>query len=104
MEACLAERNGPLATIKRWRHEVVAHRTRSGRDAVFYVDNKMNLDDLEGALVQLEELLNHASIAVLRVHNDTRTGSEELIEQGMALFACLGAQVNANAGTPPVVR
>jgi len=101
-EACLAEQDSPLAKIKRWRHEVVAHHTRSGRDSVFYIDNKMNLDDLEGALVQLEALLNHVSSTVLGVHNDTR-GSEDLVEEGIALFACLAAQLNVHVATSPGV-
>ena len=103
IEACLAEQDSPLAKIKRWRHEVVAHHTRSGRDSAFYIDNKMNLDDLEGALAQLEALLNHVSSAVLGVHNDTR-GSEDLVEEGIALFACLAAQLNVHVATPPGVK
>lgn len=98
IEACLNKQNSPLAKIKKWRHEVVAHHTRSGRDSAFYINNKMNLDDLEGALAQLEALLNHVSGAVLGVHNDTR-GSEDLVEEGIALFACLAAQLNVHAAT-----
>lgn len=102
IQACLAEQDSPLAKIERWRHKVVAHHTRSGRNSVFYIDNKMNLDDLEGALAQLEALLNHVSVAVLGVHNDTR-GSEDLVEEGIALFACLAAQVNVHVATSPGV-
>jgi len=102
IEACLAEQDSPLAKIERWRHKVVAHHTRSGRDSVFYIDNKMNLDDLEGALAQLEALLNHVSSAVLGVYNDTR-GSKDLVEEGIALFACLAAQVNVHVATSPGV-
>ena len=100
IEACLAEQDSPLAKIERWRHEVVAHYTKSGRDSAFYIDNKMNLDDLEGALAQLEALLNHVSSAVLGVHNDTR-GSEDLVEEVIALFACLAAQGNVHVATSP---
>jgi hypothetical protein len=89
VEACLAENDSPLAKIRNWRHKAVAHRTTDGRNSTFYVDNKMALDDLENALVQLEELLNHLSWNVLAIHNNTRSGSEGLIEEGKALFACI---------------
>jgi hypothetical protein len=98
IETCLAEEDSTFAKIKKWRHEVVAHHTKSGCNSAFYIDNKMNLDDLEGALTQLEALLNRVSIAVLGVHNDTRE-SEYLVEEGIALFACLAAQANAHVST-----
>jgi hypothetical protein len=34
-------------------------------------------------------LLNTISLKVHGVHNDTETGSEDLIQQGAELFACL---------------
>jgi len=49
----------------------------------------MHLDDIAAGLSQLEELLNAVSLEVLKVHNDTETGSEDLVQQGAALFACI---------------
>ena len=89
VEDHLKARDGPLAKIKSWRHEVVAHRTPAGREGLFYVNNKMHLDDIAAGLSQLEELLNAISLEVLKVHNDTETGSEDLVQQGVALFACV---------------
>lgn len=103
IEACLAKEDSTFAKIKKWRHEVVAHHTKSGRNSAFHVDNKMNLDDLERALAQLDALLNRVSIAVLGVHNDTR-GSEYLVEEGIALFACLAAQANSHASTSSCLK
>lgn len=90
VDACLNARDGPLAKIEFWRHQVVAHRTPNGREAAFYIINKMNLQDIATGLTQLEQLLNTISIEVLKVHNDTETGSEDLVQQGVALFACVG--------------
>jgi hypothetical protein len=89
VETRLNALNGPLAKIESWRHQVVAHRTPGGRDATFYIDNKMKLEDIAAGLTQLEELLNAISLEVFRVHNDTETGSEDLVQQGAAMFACL---------------
>jgi hypothetical protein len=93
VEACLSDKDSPLAKIKSWRHEAVAHRPQDGRDETFYTNNKMNLNDLESALMQLEEALNHLSWNVLRIHNDTRTESMSLVEEGRSLFTSLAAGI-----------
>lgn len=89
VEACLSDNDSLLAKIKSWRHEAVAHYPLSGRDDEFYTNNKMNLDDLESALRQLEDILNHLSWNVLRIHNDTSTGSAGMVKEGRSLFASL---------------
>lgn len=104
VEARLKARDGPLAKIESWRHEVVAHRTPAGREALFYVNNEMHLDDIAAGLSQLEELLNTISLEVLKVHNDTETGSEDLVQQGAALFACIAERRAACADSPPNQR
>lgn len=101
IETRLNTRDGPLAKIKSWRHQVVAHRTPNGREAVFYASNKMNLDEIAAGLSQLEELVNKISFEALRVHNDTETGSEDLVQQGVALFACIAERHVGPAETPP---
>jgi HEPN superfamily AbiU2-like protein len=88
-QASLQAREGPVAKIESWRHKVVAHRTREGRETTFYVSNKMNLEEVASGLSQLEELLNVISLEVLRVINDTETGSEDLVQQGIDLFSCV---------------
>lgn len=93
VEACLSDNDSPLAKIKSWRHEAVAHRPLGGRGETFYTNNKMGLDDLESALIQLEEALNHLSWNVLGIHNDTRTGSMRLVKEGRSLFTSLAAGI-----------
>jgi hypothetical protein len=85
-EACLSGKTGPLAKIKSWRHSTVAHRTARGTADSFYVENKMNLGELEGALKQLDEAINHLSWNVLAIHNDTNSAFEPLIEEGKQMF------------------
>lgn len=93
VEACLSNNNSLLAKIKSWRHEAVAHSPQSGRDEEFYKNNKMNLDDLECALMRLEGILNHPSWNVLGIHNDARTGSAGMVKEGCALFTSLAVGI-----------
>jgi AbiU2 len=97
VEACLSEKSGPLAKIKNWRHEAVAHRSSEGQEESFHADNKMNLADLESALTQLEEALNYLSWNVLGIHNNIRDGSDGLVEDGRSMFASLAVGI---ANTP----
>lgn len=85
-EGCLSEKDGPLVKIKNWRHSHVAHRTARGNRDSFYVENKMNLTELEGALKQLDEAINHLSWNVLAIHNDTNSAFAPLVEEGKHLF------------------
>lgn len=92
VEVRLNADGGPLKKIESWRHEAVAHRTPNGRAGVFYKNNKMNLSEVADGLRQLEQLLNELSMEALRVHNDTETGSLDLVQQGTELFACVADQ------------
>ncbi len=85
--------DGPLKKIESWRHEAVAHRTPNARTDIFYKNNKMNLTEVADGLRQLEQLLNELSMEALRVHNDTETGSLDLVQQGTELFACVADQL-----------
>ncbi|MGQ0525531.1 MAG: AbiU2 domain-containing protein [Betaproteobacteria bacterium] len=99
VEACLSEKDGAIAKIRNWRHETVAHRTTAQRDPDFHATNKMTLADLEGALKQLEEALNHLSWHVLSIHNDTRSGSDGLVDEGKRLFAVIGVGLGCSLQT-----
>ena len=88
-EACMSDKAGPLAKIKNWRHAKVAHRTPRGDPDVFHVENKMDLAEIEGALKQLDEAINHLSWHVLAIHNDTNSAFEALVDEGRALFTAV---------------
>lgn len=83
----MAERTGALAKIKNWRHSQVAHRTTHGSSDSFHVENKMDLPEIEGALKQLDEAINHLSWHVLSIHNDTNSAFEPLAAEGKKLFS-----------------
>ncbi|GAB3765067.1 hypothetical protein GCM10028796_21460 [Ramlibacter monticola] len=85
-EECLSEKAGPLARIKNWRHSNIAHRTAGGSRDSFYVENQMNLTEIEGALGQLDEAINHLSWNVLAIHSDTNSAFEPLVEEGKRFF------------------
>ncbi len=91
VETRLNDSNGPMVKLENWRHQVVAHRTKVGRDDDFYRNNKMHLEDVESAVIELEQLLNRLSVGVLAIHNDTRSGSLDLVDQGASLFASVAA-------------
>jgi hypothetical protein len=94
----LDAKDGPLARLESWRHEAVAHLTPNGRADAFYMNNKMNLDEIADALRQLEQLLNALSMEALRVHNEIETGSLDLVQQGTGLFACIADQQVKSSG------
>lgn len=88
-EVCISDKDGPIAKIRNWRHAHVAHRTVRGDEDTFYFENKMNLGQIEAALKQLDEAINHLSWNVLAIHNDTSSAFEPLVEQGKALFSAV---------------
>lgn len=101
VEACLAKKGSPLLKLQKWRHRAVAHNAAKGRSPDFYVKNRMTLTEIEGALVQLEDLLNHLSWNVLAIHNDTHSGFERIVDDGKAFFACAAAGIQSESKTEP---
>jgi hypothetical protein len=95
VEARLNATDGPLAKIESWRHQVVAHRTPNGRADAFYKNNRMHLTEVANGLRQLQELLNIFSVEILRVHNDTESGSIDLVHQAADLFASIAASTQS---------
>ena len=83
----LEAKEGPLAKFESWRHKAVAHRTKDAQLADFHLANKMNLEEVVSGLRTLQLLLNAVSMNVLRIHNDTETGSKDLIKQCNDLFS-----------------
>jgi AbiU2 len=93
VEACLSIKDGLLEKIKNWRHQAVAHHPLFGRDEAFYTDTKMNLDEIESALMHLEDALNRLSFNALGIINDTRTGSTCLVEEGQSMFTSIAVGI-----------
>ena len=91
VETALSSKAGPLAKLRAWRHEVVAHRTPSVKNDAFYQSNRLKLPEIEEALLQLEGLLNHLSWNLLGLHNDTRTGSAALADEAAALLELIAS-------------
>ena len=83
----MAHNAGALAKIRNWRHKQVAHRTAQGDGDSFHEENKMGLAEIEGALKQLDEAINHLSWNMLSIHNDTKSAFEGLVEEGKTLFS-----------------
>ena len=100
VESCLAKKDSPLSKLKNWRHDAVAHHA-GDRGSGFHTDNSMTLTEIEGALSQLEDLLNHLSWNVLAIHNDTHSGFESVVEDGKLLFACAAAGIRNTAPADP---
>ncbi len=94
VELSLTKKGSSLSKLRNWRHDAVAHHA-ADRNPNFYTDNQMNLTEIEGALVQLENLLNHLSWNVLNIHNETRSGFEALVDDGKSLFAFTAAGIRS---------
>ena len=87
IEVDLAKDDAPLAKLKRWRHEVVAHKP-AVRDAIdFHTQNRMTLTEIEHALEQLDEYFNQISSNVLGLHSEHRSAFEGIVQQAESLFA-----------------
>ena len=96
VESSLTTKNSPLWKLRSWRHDAVAHHS-TGRNTDFYTENKMTLTEIEDALVQLEDLLNHLSWNILAIHNETRSGFAGLVDDGKSLFAFAAAGLRTAA-------
>ena len=89
IETKLNAPDGPIEKMRRWRHDAVAHHTPHGRTEAFYEQNKMHLTELAEGLRDLQALLNALCMNTLCRLNDTETGSEDLVREGIELFACV---------------
>jgi len=98
VESSLATKGSSLSKLRNWRHDAVAH-DAFDRSPEFHTDNKMTLTEIEGALAQLEDLLNRLSWNVLGIHNETRSAFEGLVGDGKALFASTAAGLRGVAAT-----
>lgn len=94
----LTDKDSSLAKLKNWRHHAVAHRPASRRDLDFYAENKMTLTEVEEALSQLDDLFNHLSLNILAIHNDTRSGTEALVEDGKSFLASAAIGLRGHTG------
>lgn len=94
VEILLDSKTGTLAQIKNWRHEHGAHGTVRGNQDTFCIDNKLVLEDIERALMQLDEAINHLSCNVLSVHHDTNSAFEPLVAEGKRLFMAVANGVS----------
>jgi hypothetical protein len=89
IENMLNAKEGPLTKIGLWRNKIVAHRTKEGKDPSFREQNSLKLPDIADALLQLSDALNKISFFTINRMNDTKSGTQELVTQGVALFTCL---------------
>ena len=87
IEVELANEDSAVAKLKRWRHEIVAHKP-TAHDAIgFHAQNRMTLTEIEGALGQLDEYFNQISWNVLGLHSEHRSAFEGIVSQAESLFA-----------------
>jgi len=86
IEVELSNEDAPLAKLKRWRHEVVAHKP-TAHDAVdFHTKNRMTLSEIERALEQLDEYFNQISLNSLRLHSEHRSAFADVVGQAESFF------------------
>ena len=91
----LKDRESSVGKLQKWRHDTVAQRPTLREDEIFYSSNKMNLTEIEAVLTQIDEIFNRLSMRAVRVHNDTRTGTESIVAEGTKFFALAAASLPA---------
>ena len=86
----LAQDTDERRKIKLWRHNAIAHRTDEGRDPEFFVRNKLDVEAAEKVLVELEDMLNQASLATMNTYVNVKHGSKDNVLHAKLLLADLG--------------
>ena len=66
----------PLHRLQRWRHKHTAHRTLEASSPEFYVDNKLNLAEIEQAISTLDTALSDIAQALLGFRYENRPSTE----------------------------
>jgi hypothetical protein len=89
LETQLNDETGDIQKIREWRHNAVAHWSQAGRDMAFYEKNKMNLDQVEQALLKIESIVNEISWHATAVHNTVRPATASLVQEGVFLMKSL---------------
>jgi hypothetical protein len=87
IEAHLSDADSSLAKLKRWRHEVVAHKPANQNAEEFHAENRMTLTEIESALLQLDDFFNQISLNALSLHSEHRSAFESIVGQAESLFA-----------------
>lgn len=81
------DENSSLAKLKRWRHEIVAHKPTIQVDSDFHAKNGMTLSEIEAALGMLDDYLNRISFNFLSIHSEHRSVFEAVVQQAESMFA-----------------
>ena len=89
LELQLNDETGDIQKIREWRHNAIAHWSQAGRDMTFYEKNKMNLGQVEQALLKIESIVNEISWHATAVHNTVRPPTANLVEDGVFLMKSL---------------
>ena len=89
IEVELSNEGTPLAKLKRWRHEGVAHKSAAHDAVEFHTQNKLTLTQIEDALGRLDEYFNQISLNVLGFHGEHRSAFEGIVGQSESLFAAI---------------
>lgn len=87
IEVHLSDESTVLAKLKRWRHEVVAHKPAGHDPNGFHDANRMTLTEIELALKQLDEYFNQISWNMLNLHSEHRSTFEGIVLEAESLFA-----------------
>lgn len=75
-KAIRSKDNSALVRMSNWRHKVVAHHTKEGRENEFYPENKLYLEEVEDLLHDIEDLVNRITVPLLSQGTECRSGAE----------------------------
>ena len=86
--ACVRE--DTLGKLTRWRNKVIAHRTNKVGNLIFYEANKLSIDEVETALVSIQNLFNDLCESANNSTHDCTSASLRLQGEVQQLFGLEG--------------
>ena len=97
IEVHLADESTALAKLKRWRHEVVAHKPANQDIARFHAENEMTLTEVESALRQLDAYFNQISWNLLGLNSEHQSAFESVVSQAESFFSAASLDVEIDS-------
>ncbi|UHQ18362.1 hypothetical protein LVB87_09020 [Lysobacter sp. KIS68-7] len=82
--------DSPLSRLRRWRDLHAAHRTMDASNPAFYVENKLNLGEVEQAIASLDAALSEISWELLGYRYLNRDSTEVVAASCAALLTRYG--------------
>jgi len=82
----------PLRRLRNWRHKHTAHHTPEAFTPEFYLENKLELTEIEQGISMLESALSDITYPILHCRYLLRPSTDKVASNCTSLFTSAGAQ------------